>query len=100
MAQLSAAGISDDVIINQIMTTQSCYTLDAKAILWLKQHGVSDAVVLQMQGTRPRTEKAAAEEAASMPQRCAEYPTQQMIKLLQEAHDTPAPHGLKPPPSN
>jgi hypothetical protein len=58
-AQLSAAGISDDVIINQIMTTQTCYTLDAKAILWLKQHGVSDAVVLHMQGTRLGTTKPA-----------------------------------------
>jgi Bacterial type II and III secretion system protein len=59
VAQLSSAGISDDVIINQIMTTGTCYTLDAKAILWLKQHGVSDAVVLQMQGTRPGTAKPA-----------------------------------------
>jgi Bacterial type II and III secretion system protein len=67
VAQLSSAGISDDIIINQIMTTGTCYTLDAKAILWLKQHGVSDAVVLQMQGTRPRMDKAAAEEAARVP---------------------------------
>jgi Bacterial type II and III secretion system protein len=103
VAQLSAAGISDEVIINQIMTTGTCYTLDAKAILWLKQHGVSDAVVLQMQQTRPRMDKAAAEEAASMPparNSYSEEPSKRMMKLLQEAEDLREPHGLKPPPSN
>jgi hypothetical protein len=103
VAQLSAAGISDEVIINQIMTTGTCYTLDAKAILWLKQHGVSDAVVLQMQQTRPRMDKAAAEEAASMPparNSYSEEPSKRMMKLLQEAEDLREPHRLKPPPSD
>jgi hypothetical protein len=97
VAQLSAAGISDDVIINQMITTQSCYTLDAKAILWLKQHGVSDAVVLHMQGTRPRMEKAAAEEAASVPNAYSEEPNQRMRKLLNESEssDSISPAGIQ-----
>jgi hypothetical protein len=56
VAELSAAKVSDDIIINQVLTTGTYYTLDAKAILWLKKHGVSDAVVLQMQHTGARTQ--------------------------------------------
>src|SRR5262249_20963532 len=88
VAQLSAAGISDEIIINQIITSGTCYTLDAKAILWLKQHGASDAVVLHMQSTRPRMDKAAAEEAASVPNAYSEEPTQRMRKLLTESESS------------
>jgi Bacterial type II and III secretion system protein len=103
LTQLAAAGVSDEVIINQIMTTGTCYTLDAKGILWLKQHGVSDAVVLQMQGTRPRTDKAAAEEAASVPptrNAYSEEPSKRMMKLLREAEDLREPRGLTPQPKD
>jgi hypothetical protein len=43
--------ISDDVIINQIRATGSVYSLSAGDIIWLKQNGVSDEVVREMQLT-------------------------------------------------
>ncbi len=46
--------ITDDVIISQIRTTGSVYRLSPSDINWLKQNGVSDAVVMEMQATATR----------------------------------------------
>ena len=46
--------ISDDVVIGQIRTTGSIYRLSPSDINWLKQNGVSDAVVMEMQATATR----------------------------------------------
>jgi len=46
--------ITDDVIIGQIRTTGSIYRLSPSDINWLKQNGVSDAVVMEMQATATR----------------------------------------------
>ena len=45
--------ISDAVIINQIRYTNSMFNLSPEDITWLKQQGVSDAVVMEMQTRRP-----------------------------------------------
>ena len=41
--------VSDSLIINQIRTTNSTYSLTAEQITWLKSQGVSDWVVSEMQ---------------------------------------------------
>jgi hypothetical protein len=43
--------ISDEVIITQIRATGSSYNLSSGDIIWLKQNGVSDVVVREMQVT-------------------------------------------------
>lgn len=56
IAQMTAGGLSDAVIIGQIRTTGSVYNLSPAELQWLKDAGVHDAVVLEMQQTaaRPR----------------------------------------------
>jgi hypothetical protein len=49
VASMAQNHISDGVIINQIRTTNSTYNLTAEQITWLKQQGVSDTVVYEMQ---------------------------------------------------
>jgi hypothetical protein len=51
IATLAQQHVSDDVIISQIHTTGSAYNLTADQIVWLKQVGVSDRVVEEMQLT-------------------------------------------------
>jgi outer membrane lipoprotein SlyB len=45
--------LSDAVIINQIRTTNSTFSLTPDDINWLKQQGVSDYVIMEMQARRP-----------------------------------------------
>ena len=52
--QLAASGVSDDVIINQIVTTGSTYRLSPTDIAWLRTNGVSDRVIIAMQNSVPR----------------------------------------------
>lgn len=54
VATMSQQHISDDVIIAQIRSTGSVYRLSPSDIYWLKQNGVSDAVVNEMQATATR----------------------------------------------
>ena len=54
IAQMAQQQISDQVIIAQIRTTRSVYNLTPSDIQWLKQSGVSDAVVMEMQATANR----------------------------------------------
>jgi hypothetical protein len=48
---MAKSGISDDIIINQIMNTHSVYNLDANDIIDLKTAGVSDKVMTYMMNT-------------------------------------------------
>ena len=54
VAQMSQQHISDDVIIGQIRSTGTTYCLQPADIYWLKQNGVSDVVVREMQATACR----------------------------------------------
>jgi hypothetical protein len=54
VAQMAQQHISDEVIINQIRTTGSVFRLSPSDIDYLKQNGVSDAVVMEMQATATR----------------------------------------------
>jgi hypothetical protein len=53
VARMSQQHMSDAIIINQIRTTNSFYSLNADHIMWLKQQGVSDYVVAEMQSRTP-----------------------------------------------
>jgi hypothetical protein len=52
VARMSQQHVSDSLIIQQIRTTSSVYHLAADDITWLKQMGVSDMVILEMQTRR------------------------------------------------
>jgi hypothetical protein len=51
VAKLSRDGTSDTIIINQIRTSGTIYHLSADQIEWLKQSGVHDGVIQEMQMT-------------------------------------------------
>lgn len=55
VVQMAQEHLSDQVIINQIRSTGSVFHLSASDITWLKQSGVSDPVVLEMQSTANRS---------------------------------------------
>jgi surface antigen len=48
VAQLAQAHVSDGVIIQQIRATGSGFRLSSTDTIWLKQNGVSDAVIQEM----------------------------------------------------
>ena len=54
IAQMTANGTSDPIIINQIRTTGAIYSLTAADIQYLQQYHVSDAVITEMQATANR----------------------------------------------
>jgi hypothetical protein len=54
IAQMAQQHISDAVIIGQIRSTGSVYRLSPPDIQWLKENGVSDAVIMEMQATANR----------------------------------------------
>jgi hypothetical protein len=54
IVQMTQQHISDGVIINQIRASGSVYQLSAQDTIWLKQNGVSDAVVTEMMATAQR----------------------------------------------
>jgi hypothetical protein len=49
IAKLSQQHVSDAIIINQIRLSNSVYALNTDHITWLKQMGVSDVVIAEMQ---------------------------------------------------
>jgi Glycine zipper len=53
VARMSQQHINDYLIINQIRTTNSFYSLNPDHIAWLKQQGVSDVVIAEMQSRIP-----------------------------------------------
>jgi hypothetical protein len=54
VASMAQAHVSDDVIISQIRATDSAFKLSSNDIVWLKQSGVSDGVIQEMQATAYR----------------------------------------------
>jgi surface antigen len=54
IVRMAQSQTSDQVIINQIRTTGSVYRLNAAQIQWLREQGVSDTVILEMQNTATR----------------------------------------------
>ncbi len=52
IVQMTQAHTSDEIIINQIRQSRAAYALSPPDITFLKQQGVSDRVVMEMQ-TRP-----------------------------------------------
>lgn len=50
--QMAREGQSDDVIINQIRTTNSTYTLSAEDLRMLRENHVSDRIIIEMQNRR------------------------------------------------
>ena len=51
IANMTQQGVGDAVIISQIQTSGTVYTLTADQIVWLKQSGVHDCVIQAMQMT-------------------------------------------------
>jgi hypothetical protein len=54
VVQMAQSQLSDEVIINHIRTSGSVFQLSAQDTIWLKQNGVSDRVVSEMQRTTLR----------------------------------------------
>ena len=54
VVQMAQQGQSEDVIINQIRATHSCFQLSANDLNFLKQSGVPDRVIIEMQNARPQ----------------------------------------------
>jgi hypothetical protein len=54
VASMAQQHISDGIIINQIRTTGSVYNLTAQQIVWLREQGVSEGVIAEMQATAYR----------------------------------------------
>jgi hypothetical protein len=54
VVQMAHSHISDDVIVNHIRSSGSVFQLSAQDTIWLKQNGVSDRVVGEMQATTVR----------------------------------------------
>ena len=53
---LASSGVSDEIILNQMMTTAARFTLGTEDILFLKRNKVSDRVVMELQNSRLRGE--------------------------------------------
>jgi hypothetical protein len=54
VATMAQQHFSDQIIINQIHTTGSVYNLTAQQLIWLREQGVSEAVIAEMQATAYR----------------------------------------------
>src|SRR6266481_83928 len=51
VAQMTRAGVSEGVIISQIRTSPTVFSLSATDIVWLKEQGVGDHIINEMQLT-------------------------------------------------
>jgi osmotically inducible lipoprotein OsmB len=54
VVQMAQSHVSDEIIINQIRTRGTVFHLSAQDTIWLKQNGVSDRVLAEMQATATR----------------------------------------------
>jgi NAD(P)H-dependent flavin oxidoreductase YrpB (nitropropane dioxygenase family) len=54
VARMSREHISDALIINQIRSTNSFYSLNSDHVIWLRQMGVSEPVIAEMQSRVPQ----------------------------------------------
>jgi hypothetical protein len=57
VVQMAHNHLNDDVIINHIRTSGTVFRLTAQDTIWLKQNGVSDRVVAEMQATSMRAHR-------------------------------------------
>lgn len=85
VAQMAQQHISDAVIIQQIRTTNSAFSLSPQQITWLKQQGVSDSVIMEMQSRRP---------AAVVPVRGHVVPATTSVYVVEPAAPPPVSVGL------
>jgi len=53
VARLAQQHVPDSVIIQQMRTSNSVYQLQPDELIWLRQQGVSEPVILEMQQRRP-----------------------------------------------
>jgi hypothetical protein len=51
VARMTSQHISDDIVVNYVRTSPVVYNLAANQLEWLKQNGVSDLVIREMQNT-------------------------------------------------
>jgi hypothetical protein len=65
--QLSQAKIGESTIVAYIQNSGTIYSLNASEIIYLKQQGVSDAVITTMLNQRQRATQAAAQTAPPVP---------------------------------
>jgi len=65
--QLSQAKIGDNTIVAYIQNSGTIYSLNAAEIVYLKQQGVSDAVITTMLNQRQQVTQAAAQTAPQAP---------------------------------
>ena len=65
--QLSQAKINDSTIVTYIQNSGTIYSLNASEIVYLKQQGVSDAVITTMLNQRQRVTQTAAQTAPLAP---------------------------------
>jgi hypothetical protein len=54
VARMAQNHVSDSLIINEIRATNSFYNLNADHVIWLRQMGVSDVVISEMQSRYPQ----------------------------------------------
>jgi outer membrane protein with glycine zipper len=54
IVQMTQSHISDELIIQDIRTTGSVFTLSAQDTIWLRQSGVSEPVIAEMMATATR----------------------------------------------
>jgi hypothetical protein len=54
IVQLSATGTSDTIIINQIRSSRAVYNLTGQDIVYLKNNGVREPVIYELQATAGR----------------------------------------------
>ncbi|MGO9001645.1 MAG: hypothetical protein ACLQHM_06710 [Limisphaerales bacterium] len=65
--QLSKAKVSENTIVAYIQNSGTIYSLNASEIVYLKQQGVSDAVITAMLNQRQRVTQAAAQTVPQAP---------------------------------
>jgi hypothetical protein len=53
VARMAQQHVSDYLIINEIRSTNSFYSLNPDHVIWLRQQGVSDVVIAEMQSRTP-----------------------------------------------
>src|SRR5262249_59140690 len=76
---MAKAGVSDQLIINQIRTTGSRYNLSGDMIISLQQNNVSQPVIAEMQATASR-------------------PVRERVYVREPVYVAPPPYYYYPPP--
>jgi hypothetical protein len=82
--QLAQAKVSDDVIITYIHSSGNSYGLDADQIIYLKQQGISESIIIAMLN-QPRPVSTPASSTTSAPQPANSYPAPAPAAYVQPA---------------